>query len=120
MHELSIALNLLDVAAEEAQRRNIRSVEAIHIKLGPLSGVVKSALISAYDLAREHSPFPESRLVVEDVPIVIYCEPCSAEQPAPSIQELVCPVCHTPSGNVVTGRELELTALEIADSETEP
>ncbi|MCS7468651.1 hydrogenase maturation nickel metallochaperone HypA [Stieleria sp. ICT_E10.1] len=113
MHELSIALNILDVAAEEAERRSIGCVEAVHIKLGPLSGIVKSALLSAFDLAREHSALPEARLVVEDMPIVIYCKHCQAEQPVESIQELVCSVCRTPSNHVVGGREMEITALEI-------
>jgi Zn finger protein HypA/HybF involved in hydrogenase expression len=40
MHELSIALGILDVAGEEAQRHGGR-VAAIHLKLGPLAGVVK-------------------------------------------------------------------------------
>ena len=43
MHELSIALSILDLAAEEAGRRGGRVV-AVHLKLGPLSGVVKEAL----------------------------------------------------------------------------
>ena len=117
MHELSIALNILDVASEEAKRHGAVRVEAVYIKLGPLSGIVKSALLSAFELAREHSSLPESRLVVEDVPIVIYCEPCQAEQRVESIQELVCPVCRTPSNHVIAGREMEITALEITDPE---
>ncbi len=52
MHELSIALSILDIAEEEAGDR-VGRVAAVHLKLGPLSGVVKEALLSAYDLARE-------------------------------------------------------------------
>ena len=50
MHELSIALSLLDQVAEEAERRGGVQVHAIHLRLGPLSGVVKEALLSAYEL----------------------------------------------------------------------
>jgi hydrogenase nickel incorporation protein HypA/HybF len=60
MHELSIALSILDVATEEAARRSGR-VLAVHLKLGPLAGVVKEALLSAYDLAREGTPLGPSR-----------------------------------------------------------
>ena len=42
MHELSIALSLLDLVAEEAGRRGVR-VAAVHLRLGPLSGVVRDA-----------------------------------------------------------------------------
>ena len=41
MHELSIALNILDIASKEAERNGGGVVQAVHIRLGPLSGVVK-------------------------------------------------------------------------------
>jgi hydrogenase nickel incorporation protein HypA/HybF len=56
MHELSIALSIIDAACEEAERHAGARVVAVHLKLGPLSGVVKEALVSAYELAREGSP----------------------------------------------------------------
>ena len=43
VHELSIALSILDVAEEEMERRGNVPVEAIYLKVGPLSGVVKEA-----------------------------------------------------------------------------
>ena len=55
MHELSIALGIVDIAEEESGRRGGVAVLAVHVKLGPLSGVVKEALLSAYELARENS-----------------------------------------------------------------
>ena len=50
MHELSIAMALVDMAAEEAEKRGARVVAA-HVRLGILSGVVKEALVSAYQMA---------------------------------------------------------------------
>jgi hydrogenase nickel incorporation protein HypA/HybF len=113
MHELSIALSILDFAAEEAERQGRRRVVAIHLRLGPLSGVVKDALQSAYDLARETSDLGESELVIEEVPLVAYCPACCTERTLVSAQELCCPACGTPTPEVVRGRELEVFALEI-------
>ncbi len=113
MHELSIALSILDLVAEEAERLDGR-VAAVHLRLGPLSGVVREALVSAYDLAREGTPFAEAELVVEVVPIVLYCPVCTVEVTPPSIQELRCPACGTLTPEVIQGRELEVVALEIA------
>jgi hydrogenase nickel incorporation protein HypA/HybF len=114
MHELSIALSILDCAAEESDRRGGAKVVAVHLKLGPLSGVVKEALVSAYELASEVSAFPQSRLVIEDVPVVAYCPSCDAERAISSIQEMCCSVCGTPTPDVRHGRELEVIALELA------
>ena len=111
MHELSIALSILDLVAEEAERRGGRVV-AVHLKLGPLSGVVKEALLSAYDLAREGTPLAQADLVVEEVPVAAYCPTCAAER-APAFPELCCPVCGGPTPEVRRGRELEVVALEI-------
>ena len=69
--------------------------------------------MSAYELAREGTPLARAELVVEEVPIVAYCPACAAEQTLPSVQELCCPVCGTPTPDVVSGRELEVVALEI-------
>jgi hydrogenase nickel incorporation protein HypA/HybF len=112
MHELSIALSILDMAAEEGGRHGGR-VAAVHLRLGPLSGVVKDALVSAYDLARTDTPLAGADLVVEEVPIVAYCPACAAERPLATIYELCCPVCGTPTPTIVRGRELEVTALEL-------
>ncbi len=114
MHELSIALSIVDVAAEEAERQGGGRVVAVHLKLGPLSGVVKEALLSAFELAREGSPLAESALVVEEVagrrPTA---RPARPSGPVASVPELPCPDCGTPTPQVVRGRELEVVALEI-------
>jgi hydrogenase nickel incorporation protein HypA/HybF len=113
MHELSIALSILDIAAEEAERHGGARVAAVHLKLGPLAGVVKEALLSAYELAREGSPLAGSRLVIEETPIVAYCPTCAADRPVVSMQCLWCATCGTPAAEVAGGREMEIVALEI-------
>jgi hydrogenase nickel incorporation protein HypA/HybF len=111
MHELSIAVSILDMAAEEAEARGVR-VRAVHLRLGPLSGVVKDALLSAYDLAREGTPLARADLVVEEVPVVAYCPACAAERTPTSFPLLICPDCGGPTPEVMRGRELEVFALE--------
>ena len=44
MHELSIALSIVEGVEAEAKARGIPRVVAVHLKHGPLSGVVKEAL----------------------------------------------------------------------------
>ncbi len=113
MHELSIALSLLDLAAEEAERHQASRVVAIHLRLGPLAGVVKEALLSAYELAREGSALPTAELVIEETPLVALCPACAGPRTLASSQLLCCPDCGTPTPEVISGRELEVRALEI-------
>jgi hydrogenase nickel incorporation protein HypA/HybF len=113
MHELSIALAILDLAEVEAEGRGLGRVAAIHLRLGPLCGVVEEALQSAYQLAREGTDLEAADLVIERVSLVTYCPACAAERKLESVQELFCPQCGAPTSEVVRGRELEVTALEI-------
>lgn len=113
MHELSIALSILDAAAEEAARHGAGRVRAVHLKLGLLSGVVKEALVSAFEMARADSPLAEAELRIEETPIRIRCPRCRADRPIVSVQEFVCADCGAASAEVTQGRELEVVALEI-------
>lgn len=113
MHELSIALSIIEGVEEELARRQAAHVAAIHIKLGPLSGVVKEALLFSYEVACEGTPLEGSRLEIEEIPIVLYCALCRRTQPAVSMQRLCCAVCDTPSADIRRGSELEVYALEL-------
>jgi len=68
MHELSIALSIVDMAAEEALRHEATGVEVVHLKLGRLSGVVSRALLASYEMACEGTLLAGSRLEIEDTP----------------------------------------------------
>jgi len=94
MHELSIAMSIVDLAEEEAARRGVQ-VEAVHLKLGALSGMVKEALLTCYEMACQGTPLQGSRLVVEDVPVVIFCSSCRAQRLLSSVQLFCCPECGT-------------------------
>jgi hydrogenase nickel incorporation protein HypA/HybF len=119
MHELSIAVSLIEMAAEKAEEMGGVRVEALHLRLGPLSGVVKEALLFSFDLAAEGTAIAGARLEIEDVPVVVLCPRCDAERTLPGIQNFHCPVCDTPTPDVVRGRELELTALEVTENATQ-
>ena len=112
MHELSIALSILEVAGEEAERRGVR-VLAIHLRLGPLSGVVQEALLSAYEIARTGDALENADLLIEEVPVQVHCPTCQTTRPVVSVQQLCCAECGTPTPQVVSGRELEIVALEV-------
>lgn len=113
MHELSIAMSILDRVAEESDSRGGAHVLAVHLQVGPLSGVVTEALAGAYDMARQGTEQADCELLIEQTPITVYCEKCGAQRPVRSIQQMCCEVCGTPSAEVTSGRELLVTAMEI-------
>lgn len=115
MHELSVALSIIEGVEEELKRQGDCSVAVVHLRLGPLSGVVKDALTFSYDLACEGTRLEGSKLEIQELPIVLYCPNCGEERPAVSLQRLSCSVCDTPSADIRRGSELEVFALELND-----
>jgi hydrogenase nickel incorporation protein HypA/HybF len=113
VHELSIALSILEIGSEQAEELGA-PILAVHLRLGQLSGVVAEALRSAYDLAREDSPLARAELLIEEVPVVVRCEHCRVETEV-DFPHLLCGVCGAPTAEVVRGRELEIVGMEIEE-----
>jgi hydrogenase nickel incorporation protein HypA/HybF len=120
MHELSIAVSLIEEACDALDRLQaaeppVGRVLALHLRLGPLSGVVKEALLFSFDLAAEGTPIAGARLEIEEVPVVVFCTRCAARRQLATIQSFRCPVCDEPTPDVVEGRELEFKSMEVSD-----
>ena len=115
MHELSIAMSIVEMAQEEGEQRGGAQIAAVHLKLGALSGVVKEALLSCYEMACEDTPLSGSRLIIEEIPVVVFCPKCQAPRALSSLQLFCCAECGTPTSEIVQGREIEVTALEMQE-----
>ena len=116
MHELSIAISMIDMASDEASARGADRVVSLHLKLGPLSGVVKDALLFSYEIACQGTRLAGSHLIIEDVPVVIHCSVCRKEREVETLQNFRCPACGSSKVEVVQGRELEVVALELEEA----
>ena len=116
MHELSIALSLVDIACDEMSRRPAARVEFVHLRLGTLAGVAKDALLFSFDAAAAGTLIEGARLQIEDVPVTVWCDRCAAEQPLVSVAHRCCPVCSAVTPEIRQGTELELVGLEVTDA----
>jgi hydrogenase nickel incorporation protein HypA/HybF len=114
MHELSIAISMIEQVMEESESRGGLDVEVVHLKLGVFAGVDKEALLFSYELACEGTRLEGSRLLIETVPLVIYCPSCKKERTPLSVYQLCCPDCLVPAERIITGREIEVASLEVA------
>ena len=118
MHELSIAMSLVDAACEEVERQGKVCVVALNLRLGALSGVVREALEFSFDLAAAGTAVAGARLRIEEIAVAVFCPACNVERTLASVQHFRCPVCGIETPDVVRGRELEFLSMEISD-ETE-
>ncbi|MCQ3931379.1 MAG: hydrogenase maturation nickel metallochaperone HypA [Chloroflexi bacterium] len=120
MHELSIAQNLVEIANTAAQQANVQRVTAVRLQLGALSGVVKDSLLFCYDIASAGTRLEGSKLLIEELPVIIYCPQCQQTVPLETVQAFCCPVCGTFSSDIRQGRELEILSLEAEEENEHP
>jgi hydrogenase nickel incorporation protein HypA/HybF len=113
MHELSLALSLLDEVDATAAREGATRVASVHLRLGRMSGIAKDALIFSWDLARAGTVAADAALVIEEIPLAVWCERCGGERPVREGDLLICAECGAASSSIVHGRELQLVAMEV-------
>jgi hydrogenase nickel incorporation protein HypA/HybF len=112
MHEMAIAVAIVEGVLEEAAQRGAPPVTAVHVRIGRLSGVDRDALAFAYEVACQETPLASSRLDIEDVPVVLFCGACAQEQPADA--SMLCARCGSPPARIVAGDELTIRGFEVA------
>lgn len=124
MHELSMARNLVDLAAEQLAAAGwepgSERIGAVKVRIGPYAGVVQEALQTAFSAAAVGTSLAGATLQVESTPLVVWCPQCQAEQTLLDIRQLRCPNCATRTPKIVGGTELELVSIEVVDATPNP
>ena len=121
MHELSVAQSLVELIEAQLMAAKLEDarVSMVKVAIGAGSAVVPEALRSAFGPASAGSSAAGATLVIELVPVVVWCDACAAER-LPADQRLVCPVCGNRTPTILRGKELELVSLEFLDDDVEP
>jgi hydrogenase nickel incorporation protein HypA/HybF len=105
--------DMLTLAAQQARQAGGQRIHRVMMRVGALSGVVSETLVFAFDVLKKDTMADAATLEIEAVPLVCYCHQCAAEfTPTDLICE--CPQCHEISTDLRSGREVELTSLEVS------
>ncbi len=112
MHEMSIALNIMNVAKEELEKAKGKEIEKIHISVGKLSGVVVESLMFALEASRKEGPFINSEIIIEEVVARMKCLDCNHEFEADDFY-ITCPKCGTYHHEALSGKELLIKSITI-------
>ena len=113
MHEVSIMEQTIQIALENAHQQNANKIHRLKMRLGEMSGVVPEALNFAFDVVTEGTIAEGAILEIENIPIQCYCGHCQ-QNFSPSDLFYECPHCHQLSTQILAGKEIELSSLEIS------
>lgn len=116
---MGIALQIIEIAKASIppDLEGVR-VERVNLKVGKLAAVVPSSLRFCFEVAAKGTPLEGASLAIEEVPVAARCNDCdrewTIEGPAFS-----CPGCKSGSIRMLSGRELDIVSIEVAQ-EDEP
>ncbi|MFD5778540.1 hydrogenase maturation nickel metallochaperone HypA [Streptomyces sp. NPDC058220] len=115
MHELSIATAVVAQVEEAVRTNGGGRVTSLRLRIGELAGVVPEALRFSFGLASEGTVLAGARLDVDTVPGRARCAGCGRESDVGMPPLLWCDACARPLDELLSGRELEIAEVVLAD-----
>jgi hydrogenase nickel incorporation protein HypA/HybF len=113
MHELALMEELQRIALATAAAQGAQRIHTVMLRVGRLSGVDPDALAFAFKVVMAGGISQGATLELEVVPTQCRCGGCGQRfEPVDVI--FACPICGELSADVLRGRELELTGLEVS------
>ncbi|MBF0417028.1 MAG: hydrogenase maturation nickel metallochaperone HypA [Magnetococcales bacterium] len=113
MHELAIALSLVDQLRRIAEREHATRITCVRIRVGPTSGVDGEALAFCFPMAaREYPSLEATQLQITTEPLQWLCLTCHKLFSEPS-SEPVCPYCGALEHHLTGSDELTLESVEL-------
>ena len=108
-------MEIIEIATSSipSDMKNVR-VEKVNLKVGKLSAVVPSSLRFCFEIAAKDTPLSGAELDIEEIPVVAVCKKCNTEWTITG-PAFTCEKCNSGSIEIISGRELDIISLEIAD-----
>lgn len=114
MHEMALMGDILQLVQDDAETKGIKRIDKVELIVGEITNALPDALRMAFELFRDQN----LHLFHQDAKLVIHSEEASAEcvlcgtRYRPSQKIALCPVCHIPSGKVLTGETFQVFSYE--------
>ena len=117
MHEMGVAMQIIEIATASIPEELAGArVEKVKLKVGKMAAIVPSSLSFCFEVATKDTELEGAELVIEEVPVRLRCTDCDhqwqIEKPA-----FNCPQCDSGAVEMLTGRELDIDAIEIAEED---
>ena len=114
MHELGIAQSILEIVRQAVPETQRTCVRTIRVRTGLLSGVVPDSLEFCFGAILSDSDMPQAGLRVEQIPATLRCRRCNSSFETDDF-EFVCRSCGGSDLELVSGKELEVVDIELAE-----
>ena len=119
MHEVdmtrSLILTLKDWWESQPERPQI---ETVHLMVGQFTCVEPASLEFAFAAQSRETFLAGATLVIEETPLIAFCDRCQDEYRPEIGLQYACPQCQAPMTEIRSGRELKIDRIEYAHPTT--
>ena len=112
MHELSIALSIINLAIKEAEKSNATRVSELELEIGEVAGVNIEALEFSMSIAMQNTILEGAKVRIVEIRSLAVCRDCKTRFSPVSMFD-PCPRCCSHEIEFLRGRELRLKSLLI-------
>jgi hydrogenase nickel incorporation protein HypA/HybF len=120
MHEMSIAMAVVQQVEEAPPEDVTGAVECVRLQVGELAGVVPDALRFSFSLACRGTVLEGAELLIDSVAGRARCTACAHTWATGMPPRLNCPQCDGSDTELLAGRELRITALRCSGARRDP
>jgi hydrogenase nickel incorporation protein HypA/HybF len=114
MHEMGIALQILNIVRQSLPPDEPVRVKAIHLRVGKLTAIVPGSLKFCMEVVTKDTPAEGAALEFTEVPVVVVCGECLEESEI-SEPPFACKKCGSGKVEIVSGREMVVESIEVED-----
>jgi hydrogenase nickel insertion protein HypA len=112
MHELSIALSIIDLAEQQAKQHDASEIEELELEIGNLAGVELQTLMFALESSVKGTMLENTKIVRHDIVGEGRCGDCEHIFPLSTLFE-ACPQCGSYLVNILKGKELRIKSIVV-------
>ncbi len=112
MHELSLVLNIVEMADEQAKEHKAHEVESIELEIGTLANVEMDAFLFAWEVAVPNTILEKTQRIIHRIQANAKCFDCGTEYEVEQLFE-ACPNCGEYLNELLQGRELRVKNLVV-------
>jgi len=116
MHELSIAISIVDTVIDQAKKASANRVSEVELDIGTLSGIEYESLEFALGVAAKDTILEETLFRINRVEPVAECPKCQHLY-TPDGMFSLCPECNEQGIRLIQGTELQIKSLLVEQNE---
>ena len=114
MHEMSIALSIVDAVEAQARQEGAQRISGIDLLIGKLAGIEPESLKFCFDAAAKGTLAEDAVLAIEEPEGVGECGECGMIFPV-NFYYAECPRCRSLRVKIVSGEEFLIQSMTIEE-----